>query len=309
MALGRAQSDEALLRVLQSGAYSDLTIKCGSFEAKVHKVIVCTRSAYFAAACKPGGFAEGQTGTVVLKAARDDNDIGADDPEAVKLMIDFLYKHDYTATRVVVTEDEAHITAYAKESQTAGSFFPAFHGLSGSQWPSKHNDKVTPTGDCNTVMHAKMYALGSKYGIHSLQDAALGKFMKAATYAWNSEAFVVALRLVYTTTPENDKGLRNVATQTLLRHEDVLLRKGSMEKCMRSIDGLAYDLLKAKQTMKPDTNGPCCNTCGTANVKLCCNCHEQSVSCNCDPAPPVGPFRFDGVSRWWCRRCRPSFGL
>ena len=42
--------------LLKTGAYSDLTIKCGKHTFHVHKNIVFTRSEYFATACKPGAF-------------------------------------------------------------------------------------------------------------------------------------------------------------------------------------------------------------------------------------------------------------
>jgi hypothetical protein len=40
---------------LKSGAYSDLTITCGSDTYKVHKVVVCERADFFARALKFGG--------------------------------------------------------------------------------------------------------------------------------------------------------------------------------------------------------------------------------------------------------------
>ena len=37
--------------ILQSAKYSDLTVRCGSEEFKIHRAIVCPRSKFFAAAC------------------------------------------------------------------------------------------------------------------------------------------------------------------------------------------------------------------------------------------------------------------
>jgi hypothetical protein len=37
-----------------SSTYSDLTITCGKFEAKVHKCIVCPQSEFFKKACENG---------------------------------------------------------------------------------------------------------------------------------------------------------------------------------------------------------------------------------------------------------------
>lgn len=46
-------------RCLQSGDYSDLTIKCNGKEFQVHKFVLCTQSAFFAKAVKKGAFEVG----------------------------------------------------------------------------------------------------------------------------------------------------------------------------------------------------------------------------------------------------------
>lgn len=38
------------------GVYSDLKIKCGTSAKDIHRSIVCTRSDFFGAACKPDAF-------------------------------------------------------------------------------------------------------------------------------------------------------------------------------------------------------------------------------------------------------------
>ena len=43
------------LKFLDSGKYSDLTLRCGEKEWHVHRVYLCGRSKFFAAACD-GGF-------------------------------------------------------------------------------------------------------------------------------------------------------------------------------------------------------------------------------------------------------------
>ena len=43
-----------LVRIKDSGDYSDLTIVCGKSEFKVHRAIVCPQSGFFRAACNEG---------------------------------------------------------------------------------------------------------------------------------------------------------------------------------------------------------------------------------------------------------------
>ncbi|KAI7240294.1 hypothetical protein KC343_g7155 [Hortaea werneckii] len=219
MSDGQQASNEALQRMLKTGEYSDLTIKCGDRTFQVHKNIVCARSEYFATACA--------TGTIELQSSADPDaakdDPSLDDPDAVKLMIDFLYLHNYVAIETCFSE-----TPKASNKRTLGA----------------------TDGDAGSIMHAKVYALGSKYQIPSLQSTSLKKFEAAAALAWDSEEFVHAVHLVYTTTPDSDKGLRDIAAHVILEHEKELCDKPAMEAVVRSFDGLAYNLFKS-QTKRP----------------------------------------------------------
>ncbi|KAI7200301.1 hypothetical protein KC316_g2264 [Hortaea werneckii] len=164
MSEGQSASNEALRKLLNTGEYSDLIIKCGLRTFKVHKAIVCARSEYFAAACKPDAFKEGATGIIALQSTADPNaakdDPSLDDPAAVKLMIDFLYLHDYPNIRTYLDASDP-LNLFSKTLFDAENF--------------------------GVIMHAKVYALGSKYRIPSLQSASLKKFEKAANLAWDTD--------------------------------------------------------------------------------------------------------------------------
>ena len=100
-----------MLMIYHLRAYSDLTIRCGAYECKVHKAVLCTRNKYFATACKPGAFKEGRNGIIELEAtssAPDADNTGLDDPKAVELMVNFLYHHDYEAPAIFVNIEEAN---------------------------------------------------------------------------------------------------------------------------------------------------------------------------------------------------------
>lgn len=97
---------------------------------------------------------------IELLASTDDDD-AADDPEAVKLMIDFLYLHDYEAPIIAMNPEETNQT----------------------KPPGKAAVQLARAPDCNTIMHVKMYAPGSKYQIEALKAAALTKFTEAVEYA------------------------------------------------------------------------------------------------------------------------------
>ncbi|KAI7103774.1 hypothetical protein KC340_g7823 [Hortaea werneckii] len=254
-------------QLLDTGEYSDLTIKCGLRTFKVHKAIVCARSDYFAVACKPGAFKESATGTIELQSTADPDaakeDPSLDDPAAVKLMIDFLYLHDYANVRTYLN------SPYPPKTLSRDAF-------------------ILSTGDAGAIMHAKVYALGSKYQIPSLQSASLKKFEEAANLVWATDEFVHAVHLVHSTTPDSDKGLRDITARVILEHDNELCNKPAMEAVIKSFDGLAYNLMK-EQTKRPKkTKGPKCLTCGNVRVQVCGSnrryqnyCGRSFVCCDC----------------------------
>lgn len=116
---------------------------------------------------------EAREGVITLKAApmseNETDDLDADDPEAVKLMIDFLYHSNYEAVSTSIPPEEANETASIPLEEANESSSPARQlahkkqrQAYGSSMHSKKNEKamLAPAGDCNTLMHAKIYALG-----------------------------------------------------------------------------------------------------------------------------------------------------
>ncbi|CZT14443.1 uncharacterized protein RCC_00420 [Ramularia collo-cygni] len=73
------------IALFNNSQYSDLTVICDDSSWKVHKCIVCPRSAYFAKACD-GGFKDASDGSITLLE---------DDCFAVHAMLNFLYSADY----------------------------------------------------------------------------------------------------------------------------------------------------------------------------------------------------------------------
>ncbi|CAN9175220.1 unnamed protein product [Alternaria alternata] len=74
--------------LLASGDYSDFTITCGSDTYRVHKNIVCKRSGFFERAERfPRPVGEEGSGSKV--------DLLQDEPEIVRLLVQYLYENDY----------------------------------------------------------------------------------------------------------------------------------------------------------------------------------------------------------------------
>ena len=74
----------------------------------------------------------------------------------------------------------------------------------------------------NLVLHANLYVLADKYGIHGLMDIALKNFRHEAEKYWEHDDFPQAMRVVYTSTLDHDQGIRSVIVSTLRQHENLL---------------------------------------------------------------------------------------
>jgi hypothetical protein len=93
-------------------------------------------------------------------------------------------------------------------------------------------------------IHAQMYALADKYGIHDLKDFARVRFAETALHDWNDSGFPLAVQTVYSSTPNNDHGLRDVVVATLSKHRE-LMDKFEVESLVKEVNGLAFGLLKS----------------------------------------------------------------
>ncbi|KAG5659615.1 hypothetical protein KAF25_002174 [Fusarium avenaceum] len=276
--------------LLTTGDYSDLTIICGDDRYEVHKAIVCSRSPFFKRACD-GNFEESQTSEVKLPD---------DDPVAVQMMIEYLYRHTYMpplpGTHASTLKAELSATASSAKrkqdiEQWGASFVgnkrmkeqdgqPSSKGFSpGAATPAtpSSSDPVHPTRQslfssatqptrlsifgspsvqltpnpplpsanqappANLCLHAKVYALGEKYGIWLLKVFALRRFAAEVESHLQSKDFLLAIEEAYASTIEEDRSLRDIIVQTIKMHK-YLLKKPSVQAIVKSTQ-LGYDLL------------------------------------------------------------------
>jgi hypothetical protein len=89
-----------------------------------------------------------------------------------------------------------------------------------------------------------MYEIGDKYHVSGLKELSKAKFVQACYWHWDDEIFGRAADHAFSTTPDNDKGLRDVVCSTISRHV-VLLKKPEIEVLMES-HGLAFAMVKEK---------------------------------------------------------------
>ncbi|KAI7394256.1 hypothetical protein KC328_g6227 [Hortaea werneckii] len=271
MAEGNAYN-EILLNLRLGSRYSDLTIVCGSFEAKVHKCIVCPQSEFFEKACETGRWKEGDTGVIELRPASHygDDAIAEDDPEAVRLMIDYFYLGDYNPE--VITKDPS-ISAADENGIEESASSPVRRLL---------------------ATHAKMYSIAAKYNIETLMDIAVMKFRSAAKGIWDVQDLIAAVPIVYTQIPECENTMRDVVEKMILEHAYKLVPEPGFKEAVEKVHGLTFGLFKRLGAVTRQQK--VCRCCGAAYISIC------AIE-GCRPAP-FGGYGHDCDLKGPCRDCR-----
>jgi hypothetical protein len=93
--------------------------------------------------------------------------------------------------------------------------------------------------------HASTYAIGEQYGVVGLKELCKEKFRCACLHFWNQPAFAVAAHLVFSTTVEDDKCLRDIVSKHIADHIE-LVNKAEIEVLMTEFNSLAFSILKQK---------------------------------------------------------------
>jgi hypothetical protein len=101
-------------------------------------------------------------------------------------------------------------------------------------------------GDASQLMlHAQMYEIGDKYDVTGLKELAREKFIRSCAKFWDDDCLAGAAHYAFSTTPEDDRGLREVVINTISQHME-LLDKPEVEALLHQFNGLAVGILKSR---------------------------------------------------------------
>nr|KMM68934.1 hypothetical protein CPAG_05257 [Coccidioides posadasii RMSCC 3488] len=175
---------------------SDLKITCHPHTFHVHRSIVCPRSEYFASALS-GEFKEAVSGEIELD----------DDPRLVNGMLEYLYTLDYCVEDKQISNADSAATATSGEVE---------NGLS-SPLSSGSYDHLS--------FHILMYSLAERLFIHGLKRLSKQNVERELSQRVDGDTFFAAILEIYKTTPEHDRGLRDLIVNMTIKHL-ALLRKG-----------------------------------------------------------------------------------
>jgi hypothetical protein len=210
-------------------------------------------------------------------------DLPEDDPAIVTLLIQYIYEAEYEpmlvdSRKAFVTLVPAETTPVVRVNKQRGYHYTFPHSCDGpcdnARVCHHHNCNSTCGHDCSNfvctlcctwwgkpaivkgaehaaelLLHAKMYEIGDKYDVEGLKELAQEKFSWACSVYWDSEYFAPAAHYAFSTTPDEDTGLRDVVGETLFDHIN-LVDKPEVEAVLNEFNGLAVGLLKRTKRSK-----------------------------------------------------------
>lgn len=182
---------------------------------------------------------EGKNGVIELKAADGDTeefDEACDDPEIVKLMVEYFYHLDYPRPK-----DSTTSTKSTRQSTKKLRYSHPTWDSSGQEIPPQAFDAEQP--NVSLMQHAKLFTMAVKYQIDGLRHLITQKFKEAVATQWSHEDFAHTIHIVYNSTAEDVTELREIVADAVHAHFEELQERPGVEVSMRSIAALTYGLL------------------------------------------------------------------
>ncbi|CZT14878.1 uncharacterized protein RCC_00817 [Ramularia collo-cygni] len=217
-----------LLKLYHDDESTDFTITCGKDTYRVHKLVIGLQSEYIAKAIR-NGFKEALEARIDLKVSA--TDWSCDHPEAVRLMIHYMYHLDYEADgKKAAGTRKGDGQARRKKLKTSNP-------------PKDARDAAPgPEGDEAMLTHARVFAVAVKYDMPALRLLAAEKIEPAIRKNLKDTSFAHLITEVHLSTDESVRELRTIVARTILKNK-MLLQKKDVADAINQINGLAYDLL------------------------------------------------------------------
>lgn len=102
-----------------------------------------------------------------------------------------------------------------------------------------NNPKIPPM-----LLNVRLYQIADKYDIPALKKETKEKFCNRAATCWESDDFPLAIIEAYTTTPKQDRGLRDIIVEVSCNHMSELLKRVDFLQVLEEETGFAIDMLQ-----------------------------------------------------------------
>ncbi|KND89229.1 Kelch repeat and BTB domain-containing protein 4 [Tolypocladium ophioglossoides CBS 100239] len=106
-----------------------------------------------------------------------------------------------------------------------------------------HFDYSNINGASTMIFNAQVYGIAERYIIPSLKEHSAEKFRTAVSSGWNMGDFPLAIAEAYLSTPEGDRGLRDVVVEVCHMHIDSLIENHAFCQVLRETVGFAADMV------------------------------------------------------------------
>jgi hypothetical protein len=153
-----------------------------------------------------------------------EDDFSCDHPDAVRLMIDFMYFGDYEDT----------VSRYTVKVQS---------GRFSREMPVPIWVPNATVHDARLTTHARMHAMGRKYLCEALKTAAIGKYTyQIESSEIDADDFAASINIAYKTGDESDCGMTDCVFDTILKCPEAILSTAAVQDAIERVDGLPYKL-------------------------------------------------------------------
>ncbi|KAM0326966.1 hypothetical protein ACHAQA_006087 [Verticillium albo-atrum] len=202
-------------------------------------------------------------------------DLSDHHPEAVKLLVDFFYHLDYTPSHTVPDQEDEAEPSGSNNKAMAGAAEETHGPAASLSKKDKKKDKrieklnaahrefgntlLTSVdesaasergslvhalqGETFLLDHCSVYSLAEYFQVNELKVLAASKFRSEAEKHWNHPDFFEAIQDVYRTSARNDRLLRDIVVDVLIRHKE-LLDRHEYQGVVSQLD-LSFELLMA----------------------------------------------------------------
>ncbi|KAM0080729.1 hypothetical protein ACKRZS_007106 [Fusarium odoratissimum] len=135
-------------------------------------------------------------------------------------------------------------------------------------------DYESPADSSAMMFHAKVYQIADKYGIEALKRLSATKFRASIDENWKTDDFPVAIALAYTTTPPEDRGLRDITVQVAFNNIGTLMSRDAFCETLSDNPDLAADIIRFMHGKWEELEEYKCSTCesvfliGTVTIEI-----------------------------------------
>ncbi|KAH7205571.1 hypothetical protein BKA60DRAFT_578561 [Fusarium oxysporum] len=135
-------------------------------------------------------------------------------------------------------------------------------------------DYESPADSSAMMFHAKVYQIADKYGIEALKRLSGTKFRASIDENWKTDDFPVAIAFAYTTTPPEDRGLRDITVQVAFNNIGTLMSRDAFCETLSDNPDLAANIIRFMHGKWEELEEYKCSTCesvfliGTVTIEI-----------------------------------------